>query len=380
MDDVISLQHGFRKSRELINKINNHKIPASVTVRDKGRRTKISSSLTCHVVPSLILKYRSHSYIPRFLSVGSLKFDIHHVIDHGAITWKQFEKIVDILIASNPLLSRNEEYRKLSNQLRVITYKMSKDNDEEFIIVDSTESLIKALEHYFESFVVLDHSPNEDDSKSSDDEKTQQSSATDAIAAAEGMIFEILYVAALPGTFESLPSSPATCDALLEGFGAVKDSAVLDDFGAMKDSASSTGDEENDSFGSAGGNTGPHQNGETGQFYETTTEDIRVLIDEVIQQHQKQMPWWEYTLLKAKYALIRASSIVAGSGNNPGSRGNNPPTAEKALSEECKYILLAIGAASVVTLIRKIRPESSVIFSWRPNCRGTCYVQSSRSC
>lgn len=102
--------------------------------------------------------------------------------DRNDVTIEHFDAIVSAAVSSHTVTRASQEYRRFMQQTRTIQYKVNNNNNKEeegeTIIINSTDNLISALEHYF---------AQQDSGKT---ESTRGSSVDD------GLVFEVKYVVA----------------------------------------------------------------------------------------------------------------------------------------------------------------------------------------
>jgi hypothetical protein len=94
------------------------------------------------------------SYI---FATAEVKFGLHFILAEGrTVALEYFNKIVLSLIRTNKAFESHDEYRRILNQKRLLTYRPNgagrEDDDDDgakSYVIESTETLIQALEHFF---------------------------------------------------------------------------------------------------------------------------------------------------------------------------------------------------------------------------------------
>ena len=96
----------------------------------------------------LVRKLMTHDKLAwlDFEAQGRIEVSCGYLCDHYDINIKYFDKIVSALIESQEMIRTAQNYKKFMSHQRIVLYKI---NSVESIVINSTENLVRALEHYF---------------------------------------------------------------------------------------------------------------------------------------------------------------------------------------------------------------------------------------
>jgi hypothetical protein len=124
---------------------------------------------------------------------GSIPFMLTMILDRNAVDFKHFQKMVDGMMAASKdsPIRAYDGYRQLMRQTRSIRYHMSSG---ETVFIDSTHTLVAALEDYFDSRRVTPDTASDD-------------AANTALST---IVFEIVYQALHKTTFSSSQTTSTT--------------------------------------------------------------------------------------------------------------------------------------------------------------------------